>query len=177
MPFDSQLEKRPETAKTFAREDVLNISEPRVSLLGKSFFATEARRSLVIERDHGICALCGLDCYSLHVALGYIHARIEAFAPGWDVHFVEVKRAIGSIARSWPDSLWEVDHIYPSVLGGDDVAENWRTLCLNCHKAETAKLKTWMSEHPLARVLGTKRVDRYKPTLKAAEGQSLDGEQ
>jgi 5-methylcytosine-specific restriction endonuclease McrA len=35
---------------------------------------------------------------------------------------------------------WEADHVVPLVLGGSHDLSNYRTLCLGCHKAETAKL-------------------------------------
>jgi hypothetical protein len=37
--------------------------------------------------------------------------------------------------------LWEADHIVPVVEGGGECGiENYRTLCIACHRAETAKL-------------------------------------
>lgn len=38
------------------------------------------------------------------------------------------------------NSLWQADHIKPRVLGGNNSPENLRTLCVPCHKRETAKL-------------------------------------
>lgn len=39
--------------------------------------------------------------------------------------------------------LWEMDHILPVVRGGGGCGlDNLRTLCLRCHRAETARLAT-----------------------------------
>ena len=40
------------------------------------------------------------------------------------------------VQRSW----WEADHIHPLIEGGAHTIDNIRTLCIWCHKAETAKL-------------------------------------
>jgi 5-methylcytosine-specific restriction endonuclease McrA len=38
--------------------------------------------------------------------------------------------------RDW----WEADHIVERVRGGNNKLENLRTLCLRCHRVETARL-------------------------------------
>jgi len=49
--------------------------------------------------------------------------------------------------RGWPideynsRSWWDADHIQPVVEGGGGCGlDNYRTLCVPCHKAETAEL-------------------------------------
>jgi 5-methylcytosine-specific restriction endonuclease McrA len=41
-------------------------------------------------------------------------------------------------------SLWEADHIQPRVLGGGEDLENYRTLCVPCHKAATKRLARFL---------------------------------
>jgi len=41
----------------------------------------------------------------------------------------------------WRRRLWDVDHIVPVVEGGGSCGpEGLRTLCIPCHRSETAKL-------------------------------------
>lgn len=90
----------------------------------------EARRR-VEKRDRGLCQRCGLKT-----------ARIEQLLrksdPGrrrimWQ-HLV--RRGFKRL-----QSLWEMDHIVPVVDGGGSCGlENLRTLCVPCHKNETALL-------------------------------------
>lgn len=35
------------------------------------------------------------------------------------------------------DRGWELDHIVPLALGGDDEPANWQVLCLPCHRAKS----------------------------------------
>lgn len=42
--------------------------------------------------------------------------------------------------RDGRESGWEADHIRPKSLGGKDVLENLRTLCLKCHRRETNRV-------------------------------------
>lgn len=54
---------------------------------------------------------------------------------------------------------WEADHILPVVEGGGECdLSNLRTLCLPCHRAETAKLA--------ARRAAARRVSREAAQLK-----------
>jgi 5-methylcytosine-specific restriction endonuclease McrA len=46
-------------------------------------------------------------------------------------------------AKGWKDygHTWEADHVVPVVEGGGQCGlDNFRTLCLSCHRKETAKL-------------------------------------
>jgi 5-methylcytosine-specific restriction endonuclease McrA len=43
-------------------------------------------------------------------------------------------------------SFFECDHRIPLVLGGEANLDNLRTLCVGCHRIETAKLRTTMSK-------------------------------
>ena len=46
----------------------------------------------------------------------------------------------------WPSGQWEADHTIPIVEGGDLTPENLRTLCVGCHRGETAKLRRRMAD-------------------------------
>ena len=49
----------------------------------------------------------------------------------------------GTVLWGIKRSLWEADHIKPVVEGGGQCGlDNYRTLCLRCHKGATAKLAT-----------------------------------
>ncbi|MGE5646646.1 MAG: HNH endonuclease [Acidobacteriota bacterium] len=88
-------------------------------------------RECVFERDRGVCAGCGIDTVA---------------------EFAHMRRLRGAarLARylSWGlrpgsrKSLWDADHIVPVVEGGGECdLANLRTLCLRCHKKETAALR------------------------------------
>lgn len=80
-------------------------------------------RAKVFERDKGICAKCGIDCQA-----AYAKALDEkSILPGFPNDF----------GRDW----WEADHIVPVIRGGGQCGlDGYRTLCVPCHKGETAKL-------------------------------------
>ncbi len=85
-------------------------------------------RFKVFERDHGVCALCGADTEQM----------LKEARATWE----EERRA--GRRRWWdrpPSTAWEADHIIPVCEGGGECdLDNYRTLCVPCHKAETAKL-------------------------------------
>jgi len=88
-------------------------------------------REKVLERDQGVCAVCGADCLAAWRHLKRLRgpARLKAFAE-W------------GITANWRKSLWDADHIVPVVEGGGECdLSNIRTLCLKCHRASTAELR------------------------------------
>lgn len=142
-------------------------------------------RRLVKERDHGVCATCGVDTEARarqaeserrlifwlarrHADDLYARGELEMF-PGftpsqkkyaayriasgeavhrfadtysWAEHWtVEEMRARFGEFRSGSGHTWEADHIVPVVEGGGECGlENYRTLCLPCHRIATAAL-------------------------------------
>lgn len=90
-------------------------------------------RECVFERDHGVCALCGIDTHAL---------RRKIFRLPFAERMREIRRlqAAGVIHRR-RKSWWEADHVVPVVEGGDSNLENMRTLCIPCHKRVTGELR------------------------------------
>ena len=82
----------------------------------------------VLRRDNGICAICGID-----TRWALKRARKDK------IFFDEmIDRGFPNLWRRW----WEADHVIPVVKGGGFCGlDNYRTLCVPCHKAETAKLR------------------------------------
>ena len=86
-------------------------------------------RDCVLARDHGICALCGLDT---------IRLRRSVMRLSFGKRMIELRRLrIARGRKSW----WEADHIVAVVDGGDSSLENIRTLCVGCHREVTAALR------------------------------------
>lgn len=125
----------------------------------------------VKTRDDGVCAGCGMDCHWLSREFGRIERvtkrhRWNSISPKPD----EMDRAGFRMAwgpwvpSGWHDgskslalSFWEADHIVPVSEGGGCCGlDNYQTLCLRCHKAETAQL---------ARKTALRRQAEKAPTL------------
>ncbi len=88
-------------------------------------------RDQVFARDQGHCTICHADTVAIFAALK--RARGSAREAGLRIY------GLGSIkARR---SLWDADHIVPVAEGGGQCdLDNLRTLCLLCHREETARL-------------------------------------
>ena len=85
-------------------------------------------RDQVFLRDRGVCAICKKDMERLRLILERM-SRQER-----DAH----KMAWGMQHRR---TLWDADHIVPVIEGGGECGlENFRTLCFECHRKETAAL-------------------------------------
>jgi len=88
-------------------------------------------REKAFERDHGVCAACGLDTVREFNRIRRLRAaaRVRAFAD-W------------GIRPGMRRSLWDADHVLPVAEGGGECdLSNIRTLCLKCHRAATTELR------------------------------------
>ena len=89
-------------------------------------------RDQVFARDQGRCAVCDSDTLAIFAALK--RARGTARQEGL--------RVFGMRSIKSRRSLWDADHIIPVAEGGGQCdLDNLRTLCLLCHREETARLR------------------------------------
>lgn len=127
---------------------------------------TETIRAAVWQRDRGVCAACGFDTAAVTrtAALASdLTSEVLRFGTGrWRAgEFVlhvptEMHRAaerIDSLLREisgkalrilrerYGSPPWEADHVIPVAEGGGGCGlDGYRTLCVACHRAETAAL-------------------------------------
>ncbi len=112
---------------------------------------------IVHARDQGVCGRCGLDTERWlrvlaelrrrserrRLSSGTLHEPTDLEAGRWE----RARRALGErgfgAADAWHfPRLWEADHVVAVVEGGGCCgAENYRTLCVPCHREETRKLR------------------------------------
>lgn len=107
-------------------------------------------RRAVEARDHGVCAACGRDTEALRQsARGGDGCRFRYYPAAPDDSLracgcASCLRAVELRAEGWPRdadrSWWEADHIVAVIEGGGPELSNLRTLCVPCHKRETAAL-------------------------------------
>lgn len=104
------------------------------------------RRAKVKERDHGVCAECGLDTKAFGAFLRRLEKATWRRAGRGRICASQFLRARQirtdlRIPAHRFDDLWDADHIVPQVEGGPQTMENLRTLCLWCHRRVTAELQ------------------------------------
>jgi 5-methylcytosine-specific restriction enzyme A len=89
---------------------------------------------LVFQRDKGICSKCGIDTIWLYQEMLKIKYLRKHIGDVFDYkHF--------GCWVTHNHQLWEADHIIPVVEGGGCCGlEGYQTLCLKCHKLDTAEL-------------------------------------
>ena len=90
----------------------------------------------MFERDKGVCALCKVDTVKMERDLSNLYADDpQAWRAKWEEM---MKNGWRSNRKS---GLWDADHIHAVVDGGGmSGLENFRTLCVPCHKGETKLL-------------------------------------
>ena len=127
-----------------------------------------AVRAAVLERDDGICALCRVDTKVMHEIFTSLRELQPFFLPqryphGGLCRGFHKRTGRGGYYECWCQwcvslreardlSAWEADHIVPVVEGGGLCGlDNYRTLCLACHKEETAKLTRRLAARRTAR--------------------------
>lgn len=101
---------------------------------------TEHARRKVFARDHGVCALCGLDTEALiaEKTAGFISDGHSAGRA--KQHAIQEILAVWGYLKMRRRVLWDMDHVIAVVLGGTNDLENLRTLCMPCHKTQTKQL-------------------------------------
>jgi len=102
-------------------------------------------RSKLHDRDKGVCSRCRRDCTALKKALRVLRDRGLAggsYHKGWlakkevDAHLAA---ALGVSPAEIKKSLWEAHHKKAVRDGGGACGlDNYETVCLWCHKKETA---------------------------------------
>jgi 5-methylcytosine-specific restriction protein A len=113
-------------------------------------------REKLFERDHGVCRLCGVNTELLRVEL---NLKVKALGYTWrtrhDRRFMpglrELAKQYGISAQRIRSGkgLWDADHVVPVVEGGGECGlENYRTLCIPCHKQVTADLRKRLAKKP-----------------------------
>ena len=100
---------------------------------------------VVIERDNGICQMCGLNTLWIERISNHIRDHLRDFnIPGkWQIKNSYYKDIGWASGRYTP---YDIDHIIPIVKGGEHHPGNMRTLCQPCHKKETGKLAGELAE-------------------------------
>ena len=122
------------------------------------FDGSAASRS-VHDRDKGVCASCGLDTDSIQHELNRIRRTHDGIVGdmasrdnpeywAWEQPWRDERRShYKALLAQWGPwysanrRYWEADHIIPVIEGGGCCGlSNYQTLCLKCHKADTASL-------------------------------------
>ncbi len=87
---------------------------------------------------------CGKDCVDL-----YLISNDPGFARSqvWkrDEGVCALCKQVCSRHGRGPEG-WEMDHTVPLIEGGVNTMENFRTLCVPCHKGETKELRGRMAQ-------------------------------
>lgn len=102
-----------------------------------------ARLSLykkILERDKGICAICGKDNEALLELIRFLikNPAKQKYMRHWSYEDI-VKRncltesRIEQSVNSEHGRLWDMDHIVPISDSGQRLIENIRTVCVSCH--------------------------------------------
>lgn len=126
-----------------------------------------ARRQVEM-RDKGVCSKCLVDTEAIESEGLILLCRLHESRTG-QLHTPRRMRYISLVAfavdkqhSDWLSyceryrlkpghdptrTLWHMDHVKPVVEGGGECGlENLRTLCIPCHKEETAQLRKRMAE-------------------------------
>ncbi len=102
-------------------------------------------RQMLFEREGGVCSTCGKDTACLRA--GYIQSLLGQFPGEMPLLMDELHpecRPTGfpSLRNSW----WQADHKTPIIEGGHSGEDNYRTLCVPCHKKDTRSLQCRRAE-------------------------------
>jgi 5-methylcytosine-specific restriction endonuclease McrA len=95
----------------------------------------------VFERDGGVCLKCGISTPKMELVLSdlFYHQR-DAWELMWGMLHAN------GYSQNRKNGLWDADHIQAVTEGGGACGlDNYRTLCIPCHKDETRKLHKRMA--------------------------------
>lgn len=107
-------------------------------------------REQVFQRDHGVCAICAVDCNKVERVFRALMKKAKLKPRQWPSAVLRDPTRYGALdffRQEFPWfrpslSAWAADHILPVIEGGGECGlENIRTLCLACHNAETQQLR------------------------------------
>lgn len=107
-------------------------------------------RQYIAKRDNYICQICGLDCKGfLRQLKREVNDRMVGLPHSeWRLRRKEFETAyFAEHGMEWVNTdnrstFYDIDHIVPVVKGGGQCGEeNLRTVCLGCHRKETARLR------------------------------------
>lgn len=105
-------------------------------------------RWVLEQRDKGVCAECGVDTIAQRAEyrkrINALHRSDHAYR--WHNDY-EILKEYGVPPGRASGDWWDADHILPVIEGGGECGlDNLRTLCIPCHKKETAALRKRMAE-------------------------------
>lgn len=105
-------------------------------------------RARTKERDHGVCAGCGIDTEQLKRVLRFTHESLADLVLGphkWRGNLYWFRRLMlewwGAYLWDNVEAMcsWQADHVVEVIDGGEPYLSNIQTLCTPCHKAKTAR--------------------------------------
>lgn len=102
-------------------------------------------RARTKERDHGVCAGCGIDTEQLKRFVRFTRESLADLVlrkdKSWGNQFWFHKIMVEWWGSLWLDveamCSWQADHVIEVVDGGSPYLDNIQTLCTLCHKAKT----------------------------------------
>lgn len=101
---------------------------------------TKYLRQFIYDRDLGICELCKIDTRYIRIEIE--NRRRQSSIQNDNSEYLIFLKSLNVTEKEAFRSLWHADHILPvSQGGGESGLDNFRTLCIKCHKLETRKLK------------------------------------
>ncbi|KAL9962458.1 hypothetical protein ACROYT_G031562 [Oculina patagonica] len=102
---------------------------------------TAARRAL-FESERGICQLCQLDAHTLYQNITALNVRDRpAFLAQTPYSSLPQQTLKKMVMDPKEGMFWEADHITPVSEGGGECGlDNYRTLCVMCHRKATEEL-------------------------------------
>ena len=131
-------------------------------------------RAWLVAREHGVCRRCGLDTATITRLLDATTSRARHLYAERDLRSRDFWRRAGRALEAVlafrgferGRSPWEADHIVPLIEGGSRGAENLQTLCVPCHRADTAALarRRAVARNPQRRLFAAEAVEASQQT-------------